>query len=236
MEHQEPPEQPKVKPKGKRKSAPKPVPEKVSIDEYKKNQRREVRRILGNYLTEKFIEKASDSSDNEESPKKSEIDSPVVSRHSSRSRNSNNSQLSDRSNPAKRHKTIDDIDDEMLAQTPEERLEHEILKKDRELDTLRAEVHKLQKLHEPDMTEEVMLEETCADYQPKIEELITKNLLGSEKIETLFSKVRRSREKIDQVLNDLNLYQKEYETILINKKCRPLKNKISCKILEARLE
>lgn len=62
-----------------------------------------------------------------------------------------------------------------------------------------------------------MLQETCIEYEPEIQELIQKNILGSEKIEVLFGKVRKSREKIDQVLNDLLIYQKEYEAILVNK-------------------
>lgn len=60
--------------------------------------------------------------------------------------------------------------------------------------------------------------------------------MGCAKIETLFGKVRKSREKIDQVLTDLYQYQKEFETIVINKKCRPAKLKISRKIMETRLD
>jgi flagellar biosynthesis chaperone FliJ len=60
--------------------------------------------------------------------------------------------------------------------------------------------------------------------------------MGCAKIETLFGKVRKSREKIDQVLTDLFQYQKEFETIVINKKCRPAKLKISRKIMETRLD
>jgi len=63
-----------------------------------------------------------------------------------------------------------------------------------------------------------MIEMTSAKYDEEIRELYKKNIMGSTKIETLYGKVRKSREKIDQVLNDFLTYQKEFESILIIKK------------------
>jgi hypothetical protein len=65
---------------------------------------------------------------------------------------------------------------------------------------------------------------------------LEKNTIGCAKIDTLQGKVRRSREKIDQILNDLQIYQTEYETILVNKKSRPVKLKVSRQITEIRVE
>lgn len=81
-----------------------------------------------------------------------------------------------------------------------------------------------------------MIEMTSAQYDEEIRELYKKNIMGSTKIETLYGKVRKSREKIDQVLNDFLTYQKEFESILIIKKCRPVKLRFSRKIMETRLD
>ena len=86
------------------------------------------------------------------------------------------------------------------------------------------------------MTEEEMLEEKANKFEKTLNELIDKNLIGSGKIEILFSKVRKSREKIDQVLWDLFTYQKEFETIQIAKKWKQPKLKVSKKTMETRLE
>lgn len=81
-----------------------------------------------------------------------------------------------------------------------------------------------------------MLEIKSLRYDPTVQELEEKNKIATTKIETLFSKVRKSREKIDQVLNDMLIYQKEFENILVVKRCKPAKLKLSRKIMEARLD
>ena len=81
-----------------------------------------------------------------------------------------------------------------------------------------------------------MLENLASKYDPTINELLDKNIVGCTKIQTLYTKVKKSREKIDQVLQDTREYQKEFETIQVNNKCRPLKLKISRKVLESRLD
>lgn len=127
-------------------------------------------------------------------------------------------------------------EDEMLQDTPEEKLERQITEKEDEIARVQKEIQKLRKYASSSVTEETMLKDKCQQYDPIIRELVDKNLVGSAKIETLFGKVRKSREKIDQVLNDLLIYQKEFETIQISKKSKPLKLKISRKIMETRLD
>lgn len=206
--------------------------------------------------SDKDSDKRSDASGSEASPKRS--------RRSSASNSRKNSDASDESAPAhpkkpkgKQKPKISDSEgsaksqseaeepqksehdseeDEMFKGTPEEKLERQISDKDEEIERVQKEIEKLRKYTSTSVTEETMLKEKCQQYDPIIKELVDKNLLGSAKIETLFGKVRKSREKIDQVLNDLLIYQKEFETIQISKKSKPLKLKISRKIMETRLD
>lgn len=126
--------------------------------------------------------------------------------------------------------------DEDADQTPEEKLHSQLERRDQEIEEILQEIEKLKTYKDANGTEETMLKDKQAKYEPTLKELMDKNKVGSSKIETLFEKVRKSREKIDQVLGDLRMYQQEFEGILIAKRCKPAKLKISRKIMEARLD
>ncbi|CAI2359138.1 unnamed protein product [Moneuplotes crassus] len=117
----------------------------------------------------------------------------------------------------------------------DEKLESEISQKEQQIIEIKAKIIELQKMNE-EMANENFAQELSQSYESSIEELLTKNALFSTKIQTLYQKVRKSREKIDNVLKDLYSYQKEFERIILVKKCKPAKMNIANKILQIRLE
>ena len=132
-----------------------------------------------------------------------------------------------------------DLDDELdLGEDldPVAKLQSELEQKQAKLDDLQSQVQELKSYKENKLTKQEMMQQLVDQYDPLIKEMITKNLVGSDKILNLYTKVRKSREKIDQVLQDSKQYQKEFETIQVNKRCRPLKLKVSRKIMQTRLD
>ena len=126
--------------------------------------------------------------------------------------------------------------DSLLDQTPIQILEDKVRSKQEKIDSAKLQIASLNSIIEGDASKEAMLESLASKYDPAISELFDKNIVGCTKIQTLYSKVKKSREKIDQVLQDTRQFQKEFETIQVNNKCRPLKLKISRKVLESRLD
>lgn len=173
--------------------------------------------------------RSSNKSSNRSS-RSSKKSSPRSSKNSSPRSSKNRSESEDKqSNNSENH------EDEQ-PQLSVEDLQIQIQSKDEEIDKVRGEIDRIKEYKLANMTEEQMLQEKANQFEKTLNELVDKNLIGSSKIETLFGKVRRSREKIDQVLNDLFTYQKEFETIQINKKSKQPKLKTTKKIMETRLE
>lgn len=98
----------------------------------------------------------------------------------------------------------------------EEVLKNKIEEKNEAISKVLDGIQNLMAVKEASMTMEEMLEEKSQQFE-NCQELIERNLAGSNKIEVLFDKIRRSRSKIDQILSDLLTYQKEFETIQVNK-------------------
>lgn len=119
--------------------------------------------------------------------------------------------------------------------TEDQKLEQEISQKELKIQELQEKITSISQMKDNfENPPDDLLEGNS--YEESIQELMSKNSLAAKKIQTLYSKVWKSREKIDIVLSDLSVYQKEFEEILVLKKCRPAKLKITRKILETRLE
>lgn len=131
---------------------------------------------------------------------------------------------------------IEDLDIELEELDPIEKLSKQLEHRSLQIDTLNSELESLKQIHKGEISKQSMLQELVDQYDPIITELIEKNIVGSTKIETLYGKVKKSREKIDQVLEDTRQYQKEFEAILVMKKSKPLKLKISKQIMESKLD
>jgi hypothetical protein len=126
--------------------------------------------------------------------------------------------------------------DALIDDTPEQLLEKELNAKQEQVDHAKLKIASLNSIIEDDASKQAMMANIVDKYDPFIYELLEKNIVGSTKIETLYSKVKKSREKIDQILEDTRQYQKEFETIQVTKKSRPAKLKISRKVLESKLD
>lgn len=179
----------------------------------------------------------SSRSSSQKSSRKSSRSSNKSSNQSSRSskKSSPRSSKNQSESEEKQSNNSENHEDEQ-PQLSVEDLQIQIQSKDEEIDKVRREIDRIKEYKLANMTEEQMLQEKANQFEKTLNELVDKNLIGSSKIETLFGKVRRSREKIDQVLNDLFTYQKEFETIQINKKSKQPKLKTTKKIMETRLE
>lgn len=98
-----------------------------------------------------------------------------------------------------------DLDDELGLREdldPVAKLQSELEQKQAKLDDLQSQVQELKSYKENKLTKQEMMQQLVDQYDPLIKEMITKNLVGSDKILNLYTKVRKSREKIDQVLQD----------------------------------
>lgn len=115
---------------------------------------------------------------------------------------------------------IETHEDDLLDISPEEKLREEVSKRQKKIVKIEQEIErsKIEASNESKDALKDLFDEKCSQYEPTVQELIEKNTMGCAKIDTLQGKVRRSREKIDQILNDLQIYHTEYEAIQVNKK------------------
>jgi hypothetical protein len=115
---------------------------------------------------------------------------------------------------------VETNEDELLDIPPEVKLREEVLKRQKKIAKIEQEIEK-SKIDSSNKNKDELknlFDQKCSQYEPTVQELLEKNTMGCAKIDTLQGKVRRSREKIDQILNDLQIYHTEYEAIQVNKK------------------
>lgn len=162
----------------------------------------------------KASEKSRSGSDSDsDSPKKES-----KRKKKSLSKSGNASDQSNKEASPKSSKNAEDEVDELLDLSEAEKLKQELQSKEEQILEIQQEMADLQKYEDENYTEEVMLFELTQQYEERIGEILSKNVIGCNKIETLYGKVKKSREKIDQVLNDLLSYHQEFETIQVAKK------------------